>query len=180
LYFDRSWGDELMFKQGLLAVVFCIGLLPVISGAGVIITLDGHAYDIGVTDAKTFDEFNTAGLAEDQPWWGSLSLAQEAAMLVAGELGDPRPGYLIDGPLFAYEPGTAIFGGEAIRATFFGTVAGIPGSVGGAIISPDAGDWVFAVAEKVQVPLPATLGLLVVGLAGIGYSRKRFNQVERV
>jgi hypothetical protein len=39
---------------------------------------------------------------------------------------------------------------------------------------------VWAVAEKVAVPLPAPVALLLAGLAGIGYSRKRFSQVERV
>jgi hypothetical protein len=112
------------------------------SASAVTIELGGTNYEI-TTISGTFDD-NQSSL-EMQPWWGSQTVAEEAAGLVGTELGTPNFGNTA-GAFFAYAATSSLLFLESSEPSY-------------PLNSwPSDREATFAVAEEVsQVPEPSTI-----------------------
>ena len=144
-------------RSALLAL-FLVLLSPAAANAVLISTSAG---DFEVTTVEgTFEDFED--LLTSQVWWDDLDLALEFAgqNLLGLPIGDAL------GPLFATLldiDDDLVRGGvwieDQLRAAGFSTAPDNPS--------------VYAIAERVSVPEPGTLTLLLFGLAGLGLARLR-------
>lgn len=127
-----------------------------------LIDVGGTEYDI-LWEIGTFDEVNTARNLEGQIWWGDGDLAGT----FASSLGYIDVGHsdifilnLDVGPLFAYEfPETGAFRARSSMSGF--TTTGLR--------THDRIVWAY---ERSTIPTPGSLTLIVLGLAGLGVTRK--------
>jgi hypothetical protein len=131
-----------------------------------VVTTSIGTYDVTITAATSFNALSA--VLPSEPWFGSRSLAVEFTNAVAGNLGFFNQSGDQMGPVFAYtangNTGADSFFGSAFRS--------------GSAFTFNAGKsqiFTFAVATEVQTPLsePGTLGLVIVGLAGTMWARRR-------
>ena len=133
-----------------------------IANATLIVSVPQGDFHVMATLSGTFDELETQ--LDDQPWWGDLGLAEVIAAEVADYFGLPNDSSEL-APFFAT---ARTSGGDG----FVGCAYQFSGNV----ICPDAlqrADRSFVFATGSRIPEPATITLMGLGLAGVGFSRRK-------
>lgn len=143
-----------------------------------LVEVDGTEYDV-LWEIGTFDEVNAAGKLEAQTWWGDAGRAETFAAAL-GYI-DVNDGLFLDarGPMFVSSIMTVALTMRVITyaaMTPRDTPCASPPRCGftrAGILGPGEPAW--AIAEEVNsehIPVPGSLALIVLGLAGLGITRK--------
>jgi hypothetical protein len=118
----------------------------------------------------------SAGLLQEQVWWGDEALAREFAGLVGSTLGliNGRGAAKVGGPYFAFNTGGGFIGAPTLNSAYYSTA--LSGAFGGGPRVTTGGvDYtetaLFAVSAR--IPSPASLSLVVLGFAGLCLSLRR-------
>ena len=164
-------------------LIFAVLLITSFQAYAIPITTTVGDYDI-TTITGTFED--VLGQIDDQVWWNNQTLASEFAGLVQDTLGILNP--FDFGPLFAYSwfdtNGDGLFRTDGDSYSYsawcvdpspFGCGAGRVGSFTASrqVDGPNTEQRVWAIGRQTSVPLPGTLALFGLGLAGLGWSRRK-------
>jgi hypothetical protein len=161
-------------KSKILGLMAVLSLMGPMAAQSIVVTITGQGASDGQWDVTTvtgsFDNLESILVA--QPWYGFDRPAYAFASAVGDALGTqtPYPGYPY-GPQFGWNVGTYTFESDV----YFPNYAFV------ADIYPSRSDVrTYAVASRTDVPEPATLSLLSIGLAGAGLARRRKGQARSV
>ena len=153
-----------MVKRLFCALVIAFGLTWIAGGQAraVVITVDSQSYQMTTVTgvAQGFDD-----LLMSQPWFGDFDLAGEFALALGDQLGTPNTFFMGApiGPVFI--DGFSPIGEWLVR--FSSPTGSVSSSV--RFIRDDS----VAVAVIVALPEPASVMLMLVGLAGLGLAARR-------
>lgn len=148
--------------------------IGVAKASPIVVQVEGHGYEIGTVRGFYATYLSTL---QDQVWWGDAGLAQTFSNTLGRMLGTinvnglyaPAFGYdLWDGPgadymkVFAYRP----------------DLSNAPDNRALALNAAAGNYWTYAVSTLLpdpppdsSIPVPGSIWLLVVGAAGLGFSR---------
>jgi hypothetical protein len=156
-----------MIKKLILTVAILIAPLTAIA---IPITITGQGSVNGVWEIDTFlcdrTDASCHDIKADQVWFGNFDLAHSFALALGSGLGlinQPDQSSKELGPLFAFENHDNSLGWAYNNWSNTPVVSHFSGGA-------DTQYW--AVAERANVPEPASAMLLLLGLAGLSVSRK--------
>jgi hypothetical protein len=144
-------------------LILCLLFVIPFQAHAIVVNSSVGSYDVSSTNVNGKD-----GILDNQPWWGSSSLAQEFANLVRNALGYPNFG--IYSPFFAYQYNSP--GSDDTRVSTWYIGGG--GQVATGYVDED-NTFSYAVARRAtaQVPEPGSIVLLGAGLLGLALLRRR-------
>ena len=142
-------------------LIACLICCSQIANATLIVSVPEGDFHVMATLNGTFDELETQ--LDDQPWWGDLGLAEVIAEAVADYFGLPNDGLA---PFFATARSS---GGDGIVGCAYPNFSG--NVFCSDALEPTNRSFVFATGSR--IPEPTTLALMGLGLAGVGWSKRR-------
>ena len=160
-----------MVKRLVCALIVALGLTGIAGGEAraVVITVGSQSYQMTTVTgvAQGSDD-----LLMSQPWFGDFDLAGEFALALGDQLGTPNT-FFMGSPI-----GPVFIEGFSPADEWLVRFSSPTGSVSSRVrfVRDDS----VAVAVVVALPVPASVTLMLVGLAGLGLAARRNRAVRGI